>query len=69
MEFWHKNGSPNHGQTIRPSNKQQQKIKIKNFVVPTEHRIKLKENENTDKYLDFAKELKKNCGTWKWPLY
>ena len=29
------------------------------FAVPAEHRIKLKENENKDKYLDLARELKK----------
>ena len=30
------------------------------FAVPADHRIKLKENEKKDKYLDFARELKKN---------
>ena len=29
------------------------------FAVPAEHRIKLKERENKDKYLDLAWELKK----------
>ena len=29
------------------------------FDVPTDHRIKLKESEKKDKYLDFARELKK----------
>ena len=29
------------------------------FVVPVDHRIKLKENEKKDKYLDLARELKK----------
>ena len=33
------------------------------------HRIKLKENEKKDEYLDLVRELKKNCGTWKWQLY
>ena len=29
------------------------------FTVPADHRIKLKENEKKDKYLDLARELKK----------
>ena len=29
------------------------------FAVPADYRIKLKECEKKDKYLDFAKELKK----------
>ena len=29
------------------------------FAVPTDHRIKLKESKRKDKYLDFARELKK----------
>ena len=33
--------------------------KIVDFAVPADHRIKLKECEKRDKYLDFARELKK----------
>ena len=33
--------------------------KIVDFTVPADHRIKLKECEKKDKYLDFARELKK----------
>ena len=29
------------------------------FVVPVDHRVKLKESEKKDKYLDLARELKK----------
>ena len=29
------------------------------FAVPADHRVKLKENEKKDKYLDLARELKK----------
>ena len=29
------------------------------FAVPTNYRIKIKENEKRDKYLDLARELKK----------
>ena len=37
--------------------------KIVDIAVPAGHRIKLKECEKKDKYLDFARELKKNYGT------
>ena len=43
-------------------------FKIVDFAIPADHRIKLKENEKKDKYLDLARELKK-CGTWKWRLH
>ena len=33
--------------------------KIVDFAIPADHRIKLKECEKKDKYLDFARELKK----------
>ena len=35
--------------------------KIVDFVVPADHRIKLKEYEKKDKYLDLVRELKKLC--------
>ena len=41
---------------------------IVEFAIPADHRIKLKENEKWDKYLDLARELK-NCGIWKWLWY
>ena len=45
-------------------NKQRQIIcKIVDFAVPADHRIKLKECEKKDKYLDLAKGIKKNYGT------
>ena len=40
-------------------NKKQRTCKIVNFAVLADHGIKLKESEKTDKYLDFARELKK----------
>ena len=45
----------------RPCNNQQKKrtCKIVDFAVPADHRIKLKECEKKDEYLDFARELKK----------
>ena len=35
---------------------------ILNIAVPADHRVKLKENEKREKYLDLARELK-YCGT------
>ena len=35
------------------------------FAVPAEHRVKLKESEKKDKYLDFAKELKNKLWNMK----
>ena len=29
------------------------------FVIPADHRVKVKESENRDKYLDLARKLKK----------
>ena len=41
-------------------NKKKKRIcKIVDFAVPADHRIKLKECEKKDKYLDLARELKK----------
>ena len=48
--------------TRRPRYNNQQKkrtCKIVDFAVPVDHRIKLKECEKKDKYLDLARELKK----------
>ena len=57
-------GSPNLGMKTRShelsTKKKEKKIcKIVDFAVPTDYRIKLKECEKRDKYLDLAKELKK----------
>ena len=40
-------------------NNKKRTCKIVNFTVPADHRIKLKECEKKDKYIDLAKELKK----------
>ena len=40
-------------------NKKKRTCKIVDFAVPADHRIKLKEYEKKDKYLDLARELKK----------
>ena len=34
-----------------------------NFAIPSDHRVKLKESEQKDKYIDLASELKNKCGT------
>ena len=39
--------------------KKEKKCKIVDFAVPADHRIKLKECEKKDKYLDIARQLKK----------
>ena len=62
--LWYTNGSPNLGPKTRSYNIQQQKkkkriCKIVDFAVPADHRIKLKECEKRDKYLDLARDLKK----------
>ena len=61
MGFWHTNRSHNLGKKTRPYNNQQKKrtCKIVDFAVPADHRIKLKECEKKDKYLNLARELKK----------
>ena len=61
MGLWHTNRSPNLGQKTRPYNNQQKKkiCKIVDFAVLADRRIKLKECEKKDKYLDLARELKK----------
>ena len=58
---FHIHRSPNLSQKTRPYNNQQKKriCKIVDFAVPADHRIKLKECEKKDKYLDLARELKK----------
>ena len=47
-------------------NKKQRTYRIVNFNVSVDHRVKLKEGETRDKYLDLARELKKQ---WKWRWY
>ena len=49
-------------------NKKKRTCKIVDFAVPADHRIKLKECEKKDKYLNLARELKK-LWTCRWQLY
>ena len=46
-------------------NKKGRICKIIDFAIPADHRIKLKECEKNDKYLDLAREMKKV----RWQLY
>ena len=59
--LWDFDMQTNHRQKTRPYNNQQQKKKCKivDFAVSADLRIKLKECERKDKYLDLAWELKK----------
>ena len=61
MRLWHTHRSPISAR--RPDliiiNKRKRTCKIVNFAVPADHRLKLKECEKKDKYLDLARELKK----------
>ena len=70
LGFWDINGSPNDGQTTRPCDGQPQKrtSRIVDFAVPADHKVKLKENEKGDKYIDLARELKKimQHERWRW---
>ena len=62
MGLWHTHGSPNLDQKTRPYNNQLKKkriCKILNFAVPADYKIKLKEWEKKDKYLDLARKLKR----------
>ena len=72
MGLQHTHGSPDLDQKTRLNNKKKKKkkekkekkkrkrtCKIVDFAVPADRRIKRKECEKKDKYLDLAKELKK----------
>ena len=48
---------------IKKKKKKKRICKIVDFSVPADHRIKLKECEKKDKYLDLARELKKLWNT------
>ena len=42
-----------------PNQQKKRTCRIVGFAVPADHRVKLKENEKKDKYLNLARELKK----------
>ena len=68
IETDHLISSRRSGLIIINQKKRKRIYKIVDFAVPADQRVKLKEIEKKDKYLDLARELK-NCGTWKWRLY
>ena len=62
--LWGFNIQTNHLISARRSdiiiiNKTKRTCKIVDFVVPADHKVRLKENEKKDKYFDLARELKK----------
>ena len=60
MGFWDTNGSPNVGQTTRPSDGQQKKnLPIVGLYVSPDHRVNIKESEKRDKNIDLVNEQKK----------
>ena len=61
LGFWDINRSPNSSQETRLSDnlKKKRTCRIVDFAVLADNRLKIKENEKRDKYLDLAKELKK----------
>ena len=68
MGLWYTNGSPNLGQKTRLNDNHQKEkriCEIVDFALPADHRIKLKESEKKDKYLDRAIELKKKLWNMK----
>ena len=79
MGLWHTHRSPNLGQKTRPYNNHHKKkkiCKIADFAIPADNRIKLKEYEKKDKYLDLARELKKTMEhagdystNWNWCVW
>ena len=65
LRFWDTNGSRNLGKMTRPyNNNKKRTCGIVDFAVPVDHRVKWKESEKKEKYLDLARVLK-NCETWK----
>ena len=49
----------------RPNDSQQKRRtgRIVDFAVPADHKVKMKESKKRDKYLDLARELKKEWNT------
>ena len=58
LGFWDTNGTPNFSQMTRLGDSEKkgtcQRVDI---AVPADHKVKLKESEMRDKYLDLAREL------------
>ena len=59
LRFWDTDGSPDLNQTTRPNQHKKRICRTADFAAPANYRIKLKESEKTDKYLDLTRELQK----------
>ena len=59
MGLWHTHLISARRLDLIKINKKKRTCRIVEFAVPADHRIKLKECEKKDKYLDLARELKK----------
>ena len=61
LGFWDTSRSPNSSREPRPCDQRKKKertCRIVDFSVSADHRVKIKGNENRDKYVDLARELK-----------
>ena len=56
---------------VNSKKKKKRTYRIVDFAVPTDYKVKIKENEKRDKYLELVRELKKkkSKGTWWWRWY
>ena len=61
VEFWDTSGSPNDDQTFSTTIKENHRI----GAVPVNHRLKLKESEKKDKYLNLPRDLTKKLWNMK----
>ena len=62
IRFWDINRSSNPDQKTRLRVNWQRICCLVDFTIPTDHRLKIKENKNINKYVDLARELRK---LWK----
>ena len=79
LGFWDTNGSSisarrqdvvivNKKKKKKERKRKKRTCRIGDFAVQADNRVKLKESEKRDKYLDLARE-QKNYGIWKWRWY
>ena len=54
------------GPDVIITNKKKDNLQNCGLTVPADHRIKLRECEMKDKYLELARDLKKKNGSWRW---
>ena len=59
LGFWDPNKSPNPSQKTRLC--QEEKCHQVDFTISADHRVKMKQREKIDKYMDLTRELKKLC--------